>query len=68
MPNTKKGCHIARFKHARAKRSINKLSIIPIGHMVFLADKVSLTHRQVSMNKETVKFKTKMLHTNFLSN
>ena len=37
--------------HARAKRSINKLSIIPLVTWLFLADKVSLTHRQVSMNK-----------------
>ena len=45
----KKDVNIARF--ARAKRSINKLSIIPLVAWLFLADKVSLTHRQVSMNK-----------------
>ena len=47
----KKDVNIARFKHARAKRSINKLSIIPLVTWLLLADKVSLTHRQVSMNK-----------------
>ena len=38
-------------KHARATRSINKLSIIPLVTWLFLADKMSLTHRQVAMNK-----------------
>ena len=47
----KKDVNIARFKHARAKCSINKLSFIPLVTWFFLADKVSLTHRQVSMNK-----------------
>ena len=37
----KKDVNIARFKHARAKRSINKLSIIPLVTWLFLADKVS---------------------------
>ena len=33
MPNTKKYVNIARFKHARAKRSINKSIDHSIGHM-----------------------------------
>ena len=56
----KKDVNIARFKQARAKRSINKLSIIPLVTWLFLADKVSLTHRQVSMNK--ARFKRRILH------
>ena len=51
MQNTKKDVNIARFKHARAKRSINKLSIILLVTWLLLANKVSLTHKQVFMNK-----------------
>ena len=41
----------SRGLNARTKHSINKLSIIPLVTWLFLADKVSLTYRQVSMNK-----------------
>ena len=38
----KKDVNIARFKHARAKLSINKLSIIPLVTWLFLADKLGV--------------------------